>query len=138
MLEVRFYEEADDKLLQFAVIVSRYQGKWVFCKHKDRTTYECPGGHREPGEDIETTARRELYEETGAAAFALSRLCVYAVFDGEKETFGMLYYADITALDALPAGFEMERLLLTDTLPDSWTYPEIQPILMKKVMESIK
>lgn len=138
MLEVRFYEEIDDTLLQFAVIVSRYKGKWVFCKHKERTTYECPGGHREPGEAIEAAARRELYEETGAAAFSLTRLCAYGVSSGSKETFGMLYYAEITALDALPEAFEMEKILLTDTLPESWTYPEIQPKLMQKVMETIK
>lgn len=29
MLEVRFYDTVDDQLLKFAVIVSRYKGKWV-------------------------------------------------------------------------------------------------------------
>ena len=68
MVEVRFYdkEKVDDALLKFAVIIARSNGKWVFCKHKDRSTYEIPGGHREPGEAIIETARRELYEETGA------------------------------------------------------------------------
>lgn len=49
-------------MLKFAVIVSKSQGKWVLCKHRERDTYECPGGHRENGEDILTTAKRELYE----------------------------------------------------------------------------
>jgi hypothetical protein len=36
ILEVRFYEigEIDDSLLKYAVIVSRYRGKWVFYKTK--------------------------------------------------------------------------------------------------------
>lgn len=47
MLKVNFYKSAKDELFKFAVIVSKYNGKWVFCKHKERNTYECPGGHRE-------------------------------------------------------------------------------------------
>lgn len=44
---VKFYEAVDDSLLKFAVVVAKSNGKWVFCKHKERDTYECPGGHRE-------------------------------------------------------------------------------------------
>ena len=60
MLEVKFYDSVDDSLLKFAVIVSQSNGKWVFCKHKERDTYEVPGGHREAGESILETAKREL------------------------------------------------------------------------------
>ena len=35
MLEVNFYDEVDDSLLKFAVIISKADGKWVFCKHKE-------------------------------------------------------------------------------------------------------
>ena len=34
-MEVKFYESVDDDLLKFAVIISKYQGKWVFCKHRE-------------------------------------------------------------------------------------------------------
>ena len=47
MVEVKFYDKVDDELLKFAVIIARSNGKWVFCKHKKRNTYEIPGGHRE-------------------------------------------------------------------------------------------
>lgn len=53
MLEVKFYNSIDDSMLQYAVIVSRYKQKWVLCKHKNRDTFECPGGHRETGESID-------------------------------------------------------------------------------------
>lgn len=46
MAEVRFYDRVDDALLKFAVIISKANGKWVLCKHAERTTYEVPGGHR--------------------------------------------------------------------------------------------
>ena len=51
-MQVKFYEQVEDHLLRFAVIVARHRGKWVFCKHWERDTYELPGGHREPGEGI--------------------------------------------------------------------------------------
>ena len=79
MLEVKFYDTVDDSLLKFAVIISQSNGKWVFCKHKERDTYEVPGGHREAGENILETAKRELQEETGAIKFDIKPVCVYSV-----------------------------------------------------------
>ena len=66
-----FYDSIDDKLLKFAVIISKTNGKWIFCKHRERDTYEVPGGHRESGEDILSIAKRELLEETGAIDFTI-------------------------------------------------------------------
>lgn len=56
MVEVNFYDNIDDKMLKFAVIISKTNGKWVFCKHKERDTLEVPGGHREKRETILETA----------------------------------------------------------------------------------
>lgn len=61
--EVKFYDSVEDSLLKFAVIIAKKDGKWVLCKHRDRNTYEVPGGHREPGEAIMDTAKRELHSE---------------------------------------------------------------------------
>lgn len=135
MLKVNFYEQADDSLLKFAVIVSRHNGQWVFCKHKERSTYECPGGHREENEAIEQTAKRELWEETGAKDYTLKRICVYSVLDNDTETFGALYFADIFSFEKLPQ-LEIERIEFFDDLPTSWTYPLIQPLLLEKVRQA--
>ena len=105
MVEVKFYDTVNDELLKFAVIISQSNGKWVFCKHKERDTYEVPGGHREAGENILETAKRELQEETGAVRFEIKPICVYSVTgknrvnDTGEETFGLLCFAEIT--DAL-------------------------------------
>ena len=64
MAEVIFHNQVSDELLQFAVIIAKTNGKWVFCKHRERDTYEVPGGRREAGETILETAKRELREET--------------------------------------------------------------------------
>lgn len=36
-MQVNFYEKVNDELLKFAVIISKSDGKWVFCKHKEWT-----------------------------------------------------------------------------------------------------
>lgn len=137
MLSVNFYDSVDDALLKFAVIVSRYKNQWVFCKHRMRSTYECPGGHRETGENIDDTAKRELWEETGAVEYDMKPICVYSVEDGEKETFGMLYFADIYKFEKLPA-MEIEKVELFDSLPEKWTYPLIQPKLLYRAEKLIE
>ena len=140
-MEVKFYDKVDDSLLKFAVIIAKSQGKWVFCKHRERNTYEIPGGHREQGESIEDAARRELCEETGAIKFDIKPLCVYSVTGKNRvneqgnETFGMLFFADITEFEK-ELHSEMEQIALFSELPtDNWTYPLIQPILAKKYLE---
>lgn len=138
---IKFYDKVEDELLKFAVIFSRYQGKWVYCRHKERSTYEVPGGHRELDESIEMAARRELYEESGAVEYDIKPVCVYSV-EGKtrvnqsgEESFGMLFYADIIRFEELP-GYEIEEVRLFEDLPEELTYPLIQPILLKKLRES--
>ena len=136
-MQVNFYEKVDDHLLRFAVIVARHRRKWVFCKHRERDTYELPGGHREPGESILEAARRELQEETGAAAFSIRPVCVYSVIGKNRvnqsgeECHGMLYAAEIETFQG-ELHSEMERGLRLDQLPTRWTYPDIQPLLVEE------
>jgi len=137
MLEVKFYDNVDDRLLKFAVIISKSKGQWVFCKHKERDTYEVPGGHREKDELILDTAKRELKEETGAIDFTIKPVCVYSVKGKTRvneniddETFGMLYFADIHSFEEIHS--EIEKIILTDDLVKNWTYPFIQPKLIEE------
>ncbi len=136
-MKIRFYDGVEDSLLQFAVIIAKYDGRWVFCKHKERDTYEIPGGRREAGEAISKTAERELREETGALSFDIEPVCVYSVTGKTRvnatgeETYGMLYYAEIKALEP-ELHSEIEKIILLDGLPDKWTYPSIQPALIEE------
>lgn len=138
-MKVNFYDHVEDQPLRFAVIIAQHGGKWVFCKHWERDTYELPGGHREPGEEIWDTARRELQEETGAVEFSIHPVCVYSVIGKNRvnqsgeECYGMLYVADIVTFQK-ELHSEMEQVLVSDDLPTNWTYPDIQPLLVEEYL----
>lgn len=135
MLQIQFYDSVPSELLLFAVIISKTDGKWVFCKHKERNTLEVPGGRREKGESILETARRELREETGAIDFRLLPVCVYSVKGknsinktDEDISYGMLFVSEVFSFGEINS--EIERIVISEELPDNWTYPQIQPKLM--------
>lgn len=137
MLKINFYvlNKVEDSQLKFAVIAAKYNERWIFVRHRERATWEIPGGHREDGEDINLTASRELKEETGAKEFSIIPVCVYSVTRDGVETFGQLFYAQVESLDELPNS-EIGEIRLFDTMPEELTYPLIQPYLFKKVKET--
>lgn len=139
-IKVKFHknEQIDNDKLLFAVIVARYNNKWIFCKHKERNTYEIPGGRREKDENIDDTAKRELYEETGALRFDISSISIYSVIRDEQDpSYGKLYFADIYKIGDLPES-EIEAVYFFDDLPNELAYPDIQPILYRKVKDFTK
>lgn len=135
-MEIRFYEQALDSDLKYAVICARAGERWLLCRHRARETWELPGGHREPGEDIHATAQRELREETGVTECQLEPVAAYGVFEeGEAPSFGALFFADVWEMASLPAESEMAECRLMESLPEALTYPEIQPTLFEQVRQ---
>ncbi len=135
MLTVTFHPKSEipDSSLKFAVICARYQGQWLFSRHRDRSTWEIPGGHREPGEAISETARRELWEETGTTDADIRPVCVYSVNRDGVPSYGMLCFAEATHLESIPESSEIAQVLPFERMPENLTYPDIQPHLYKKV-----
>jgi 8-oxo-dGTP diphosphatase len=124
----------DDSKLSIATVMARYQDKWIFVRCREETTWQIPGGHREENENIRQAASRELIEETGAEQFSLIPICISFVLDGEKESFGVLFYSKIERLGELPDS-EIEEVALFETLPKEQTFPDVHSILFEKAEE---
>ncbi len=138
MIKVDFYSCTDnipDEKIKFAVIAARYGDKWVFSRHKMRTTWEIPGGHIEDGESADEAARRELAEETGALDADVSFVTVYGVEKDGETSYGKLYFARVNTLENLQSDSEIGEIQLFDTLPAELTYPAIQPKLFEFARE---
>ena len=113
-------------------ILALYKGKWIFCKHKKRDTWENPGGHIEEGETPLDAAKRELYEETGAIDFDIEPLCDYYINGEITERYFkgnvQVYFAVVHTLGELPPDSEMESIDFFDSLPNELTYPMIRDV----------
>ena len=124
----------ENEKLGFSVSVALFGGKYLFCRHSERTTWECPGGHIEPGETPLEAAKRELYEETGALEADVQPVCIYSVDKGGGDvSYGLLCRADVHACGPLPEDTEIAEARVFDEPPGNWTYPEIVPRLLHYV-----
>jgi 8-oxo-dGTP diphosphatase len=137
MFEVKTHPlDKDNGQYLYVVIATQYQGKWVWVKHRERDTWEIPGGHIEKRELADDAAKRELYEETGAKNFTIEAICDYSVKSESRESLSRLYFASINEFDPLPES-EIECINFFEEMPEKLTYPEIQPILLNKVKNAI-
>lgn len=118
------------KNYKYVVVLSRYDGKILLSRHKDRTTWETQGGHIEEGETPFEAAKRELYEESGAVDYDMAPLCDYWAGTEDRSDWanGMVFRAVIHRLGPIPES-EMAEVKCFDSLPDSLTYPAITPVL---------
>jgi len=112
---------------RFVVVLSRYEGKILLSRHRERATWETQGGHIEPGETPLQAARRELFEESGAARYEIRPLFDYS-FGG---SCGVVFGAEILELGSLPES-EMAEVKQFDDLPENITYPQITPYLFRE------
>lgn len=134
------YETGFLQQYKYVVVLARYGGRWIFCNHRARESWEMPGGHIEPNETPEDAAGRELYEETGAVDFTLKPICDYWACDEPHETTqitwanGRFFFASVSGLGPLPDS-EIARIDFFDQLPEDLTYPDIARTLFAYALD---
>ena len=111
---------------KYVVVVAFAGSRLVLCRHRDRSTWETPGGHIEPGESPREAAVRELYEEAGIEPGRLSVAGDYRV----GTITGQVFVAEVGRRHALPA-FEMAETRDVADLPENLTYPDIAQVLVQ-------
>lgn len=126
--------------MKYVVLFARYQGRWVFCRHKERSTWEMPGGHIDPGETPLEAAKRELYEEAGIRDADVEPLFDYWAYDGSDSAWGQVFLAEAHSLQDIPGDFEMAERRLCDAFPppEELTYAYIGAVLFPAMEKMIK
>ncbi len=140
MTRVKFYNSSylPESGPTYSVITARNESGWFFVRHTDRNTWEIPGGHIEENETPEEAATRELIEETGSLEFSIECVSTYSVEKDGKTGFGRLYFAEVRKLGPIPDISEIAEMKIMDFLPDDLTYPDIQPLLFKRVLDYLR
>ena len=140
MAIINFYDAdyiPEDELI-YSVISSRYEGKWIFVRHKQRETFEMAAGHIEADETPLDCAARELFEETGAICFKLECICTYSVETENRKAYGRLFFAEVSEIGPVKDHSEIAEVIFLEVLPEMLTYPDIQPYLFNKTLNYIQ
>ena len=127
----------DEAKLTYVVIGVLEDDRWIFVRHRERTSWEMPAGHIEQGESADQAAVRELYEETGTVHSSLEHLCDYEVTVDDRTEYGRLYSAVVHEREEIPE-HEIAEIQHALELPDHLTYPEVQTILFERVKQQLR
>ncbi|MFN8241463.1 MAG: NUDIX domain-containing protein [Bacteroidales bacterium] len=122
----------------YSVIAARYNGEWLIVRHRERSTWEIPGGHIEKGETALEAAARELGEETGATGFVVVHVAAYSVVKDGRTGYGHLFFAEVDEIGPLSRSSEIAEVKTCRSLPAELTYPDIQPLLLDEVIRYIQ
>mgnify|MGYP000958577760 CR=1 FL=1 len=117
MTKVNFYDSINDSMLKFAVIIARHNGKWVFCKHKERNEYY---GAAEPPVRC---GESHLSGLTEPPHFFIKLLChcwVQSIYFSHREVFSWVNTFNIDLIGiiryAIHDGIGKSTFTITDLL----------------------
>lgn len=129
-MKVEICNKKNDKLvLDYVVIFAKYKEQWILVRHRDRNTWEFPGGKIEHGENALCAAKRELFEETGATEYTINEFVEFNVIVNGRNSYGRVYVSIITCLGIKPCS-EIEEIKMTSYLNHKLTHPQIYEVLI--------
>jgi 8-oxo-dGTP diphosphatase len=97
-VELSFSDHAFEQPAKHVLVICQYEGDWLLTKHKIRG-HEFPGGKMEPGESLEDTANREVYEETGALLNELIKIGEYRVTDSKGSFVKAVFWGKVKRIN---------------------------------------
>jgi len=124
---------ASSSIHECPTVIARTPNGYVFCKPWKRNTWELISGNRYSHETIMDTVKRRLRSQAGITDADIRPICQYDVKttkQGEPIT-GVLYLADIDTCELKPHK-SIERLAISKILPLEWTYPDIEPLMLRE------
>jgi 8-oxo-dGTP diphosphatase len=136
MAEIKFSEKVPGEI-SYVAVGTRYHGKWVFIKHRERGGYEIPAGHPEAGETTEAAAVRELMEETGAEKFTISPVCYYSLTTDIETVHGRLFLADVSSFGDITDIEEVEEIVFSEKIPGELSLPVVMQALFDRLQTII-
>ncbi|RKL66803.1 nucleoside triphosphatase YtkD [Salipaludibacillus neizhouensis] len=111
-------------------VVARYKGSWLLTIHPSRGL-EFPGGKVEPGEDAETAAKREVFEETGGVVEDLYYIGQYKVLGKSETVIKNVYFASVKELISKKNYFETKGPKLLKQIPGNVRHNHQYSFIMK-------
>src|SRR5438067_27689 len=98
--------------LTFAIVITKYQNRYLFLYSPERQHWEAPGGGINLGESAYECACREVREETSQIVDKLTYKGLFKVqIEGNLE-YGALYAGEIQELKPFVPNEESERITL--------------------------
>lgn len=133
----------DGSRLKYTVVFIHDGEGFLFCRKPSKDTWECAGGHIEPGETALEGALREVYEETGLRLNDAEAVFDYfAVDPGDgSSAWGRIFLCRTGRLDKLPTPpeeFEMAETRVFAEPPEKMSYPGIQRAVLPRIVEYIE
>ncbi|WP_114603098.1 RNA deprotection pyrophosphohydrolase [Staphylococcus sp. EZ-P03] len=116
-IRLHFTTENDQPDGEHVLAITCMKGQYLLTRHKKRGI-EFPGGKIEAGESSEAAVLRELHEETGGHAKAMTYIAQYTVYhpDGEKWFTKDVYAVLVDRLDEKSDYLETEGPVLYRSL----------------------
>jgi 8-oxo-dGTP diphosphatase len=134
-VELSFNKNAFEEKAKHVFIICKFREAWLLTKHKSRGL-EFPGGKVEEGETLEEAARREVFEETGAAILSIEQIAEYRVTNDKEAFVKTVFYGEIDTICETNDYYETDGpVLIRDDLLQVRFESEYSFIMKDQVVE---